>query len=215
MTHAKLVVMLEPEHDTPEAQERRIAELMAPYNENMEVPPYEVDCDCNWLLKRDENDEIERDENGVGIRVYFDHPKDCSDCHGSGKRTSTYNPESRWDWYQVLRTDITRREWHRTPAEGMGYIQHWLDGEYVPTRSDEEIDADTWLSDKEKERLKQLPGITPYAILGVESGWQERGTLGWWGISTDEDDDWDAKYFSIFRHFRDRGYVPVVVDYHI
>jgi len=55
---------------------------LAPYSEHIEVDPYVEDC---WCTGRE------------------DLPEDfeCDDCKGTGKETTTYNPNSKWNWYMT------------------------------------------------------------------------------------------------------------------
>lgn len=114
-----------------------IEEQLAPYDENMEVEEYEIDCSCVGrqaaMYAREETpkrygksidelrdeywemEEGDRPEWEEHIKGYVDleqsieelHPHygepdpGCSECGGTGKTTSKYNPESKWDWYSV------------------------------------------------------------------------------------------------------------------
>jgi hypothetical protein len=56
--------------------ENKVGDLMQPYDENMESEEHEEACSCG-------ND-----------------PK-CGECKGTGIYKSTYNPNSKWDWYSI------------------------------------------------------------------------------------------------------------------
>ena len=86
MTHAIVTVMVEAERCTSdEAIAQRIDELMQPHNENTSVEPYQQDC---WCRNR---------------HVVEGEPSpSCVDCRGTGVETTTYNPESKWDWYTLM-----------------------------------------------------------------------------------------------------------------
>lgn len=73
MSHYTVAVIYDPNETSYE-------ELLAPYNEDITVEPYITDC---WCLNDDEAKE------------------DCSTCDGLGKRATNYNPDSKWDWYQL------------------------------------------------------------------------------------------------------------------
>ena len=34
-------------------------------------------------------------------KLYNKPKEDCEECNGTGKRMTTYNPDSKWDWYQT------------------------------------------------------------------------------------------------------------------
>lgn len=99
MTHSLVTVMVEAEHQASrEAVERRVAELMSMYDENLKVPPYAVECSCRLY----DADWRRRDEPGPAHA-------ECEDCHGSGTHETTYNPQSKWDYY--LPYDDPRGGW--------------------------------------------------------------------------------------------------------
>jgi hypothetical protein len=63
-----------------EPLEEKVAELLAPFDESLEMQPYEVDCYCLKDGKPDES---------------------CSKCHGKGVRMTTCSPNAKWDWWVV------------------------------------------------------------------------------------------------------------------
>ena len=75
--HFLLTVLVEPEHASTESQQHaRVDELMEPYGDLFEVPPYEADC---W---EDEHDD--------------------SCCNGSLTMRTTINPHPTRDWYRFV-----------------------------------------------------------------------------------------------------------------
>jgi len=56
----------------------QVVRLMAPYDENTEVEPYDRPCYC--------------------IKDEVPNP-DCEQCDGKGKYQTSYNPKSKWDYY--------------------------------------------------------------------------------------------------------------------
>ena len=52
-------------------------------------------------------DEFTKDFQAIQDRLMKEHKlynkadEDCEECEGTGTRTSTYNPDSQWDWYQI------------------------------------------------------------------------------------------------------------------
>ncbi|MXW35290.1 MAG: hypothetical protein F4X26_05030 [Chloroflexi bacterium] len=81
--HLMLTVLVEPEHAGSEAKrQERVDQLMEPYGDLFEVPPYEADC---W---EDEHDE------------------EC--CNGTLTVWTTLNPYPTWDWYQFVGPDSPR-----------------------------------------------------------------------------------------------------------
>lgn len=58
--------------------------------------------------------------------------------------------------------------------------------------------------------------ITPFAFLSEEHGWQEQGSMGWWGIVSDEkeSEDWNSQFMSMFESLPDDTPITMV-DCHI
>ena len=57
---------------------KSVEELLAPYDENTQVPEYEKECYC--------------------ATHYIDYK--CDECDGNGVAKTVYNPKSKWDWYE-------------------------------------------------------------------------------------------------------------------
>ena len=87
MTWAYAAVMVEAEITDHNEVYQRIEELIAPYDESMDVPEYLIDCYC---LRQDSNPT-------PGIAV-----SDCGWCNGTGKESTQYNPNSKWDWWHMM-----------------------------------------------------------------------------------------------------------------
>ena len=61
-----------------------IEEIMAPYDENLELPvPMSRPCYCS--------------------KYQLDHKPehDCEECQGTGTATNTRNPRGYWDWFEI------------------------------------------------------------------------------------------------------------------
>jgi hypothetical protein len=69
--------------------------------------------------------------------------------------------------------------------------------------------------------LKNLPlddpeamkDLIPFAIVTPDGKWYEHGSMGWWGIVSDEKDTWKEEALEILKKHRDC--VAIVVDCHI
>jgi hypothetical protein len=81
MTHAIATVFV-PEGKT-------LNEVMAPFDEEMSVEPYERPCWCT--------------EERASIKT-----PDCDECDHTGIETTTYNPHSKWDWFVRADDDDSR-----------------------------------------------------------------------------------------------------------
>lgn len=91
-----------------------IEEQFAPYSEELEVDPYQEDCWCRGSLARKSASETasktwdSKTHHSVWCKLYDevlekDQKPDpvCRECYGTGSRSTTYNPKSKWDWYTV------------------------------------------------------------------------------------------------------------------
>ena len=56
-----------------------------------------LDHDDQWLPEKIERQMRLLEANPEWSKAQ----KSCSDCHGTGKRMTTYNPKSKWDWWVV------------------------------------------------------------------------------------------------------------------
>lgn len=102
---------------------------LAPYNEQLEVEEYEIDCHCGYYKASRSAHEQARDELGFdnfddfwaaarGNELEEKYRKradelleadpnkgepnpECIECDGTGRKMSIYNPKSKWDWYQI------------------------------------------------------------------------------------------------------------------
>lgn len=113
---------------------------------------------------------------------------------------STYNPDSRWDWYSIG-----------------GRWSNWLvvkerneDGSVIETNQADinEIDWDYMI---EHNRI-------PFCFVDVDGEWNEKGEMGWWGMTRNEksQQDWKQQFLNYIKLFsKDEECLITVVDFHI
>ena len=77
MSHFLCLVVL-PEGSNMHHVEGQTSRMLAPYDENLEMPPREEPCWCTVTPAAS-----------------------CSECDGSGVRLSTSNPLAKWDWWAI------------------------------------------------------------------------------------------------------------------
>lgn len=237
MSHYFTVVIL-PE-DTENIHEA-VYRLMAPYDENKQVPEYEAECWCigleatrdarraadeaynfqplrkaYWRLSDKVQEpppwkEFAKEHIEGWNRVYEEtlnaHPRkgmpieSCESCGGTGVAKTTYNPDSKWDWYRIGgRWDGVIRNIHvESQDNGFNFgSQH------------ETLEMNTApISDILKNE------IVPFAIVTPDGKWHEKGTAGWFGMSYDEKEDWSKIAKAIFEQYKD-GHIGVGLDCHI
>lgn len=235
MSHFFTIVIVNPEVEDIESE---VARLLAPYDENIKVEPYETDCWCVgrkaylesckiadkkyqslneiqkkfwnefWTDERKkealENPDIlevaDRKWENFPARCEWErvrehaekeHPlyqkpdPECRDCGGTGKRTTTYNPQAKWDWWVI----------------GGRYNGLVGNGSANPNTAPVSV-----LLEK---------GVIPFAIITPDGKWHERGEMGWFGIVSNEkeEDVWTKEVRSIFEKHQDC--LAVGCDLHI
>jgi hypothetical protein len=212
MSHFLTLVLIEVQGLRPEELRRRprivreqLDRLLAPYDENTEIAPYEDRCHCVGL-EAERAGRIHADQ-AVGTydrqRSLFHAeiaptllPKPgCDECHGAGVRTSTYNPKSKWDWW------VVGGRWH-------GIVRHGVFRE----GGDQESLADN--AAPVSDLKENIPEYI-HAIVTPDGAWHEQGRMGWWGMVRDEkpEDAWRSEAAALLLDHRQA--LAVGCDLHI
>lgn len=111
---------------------------------------------------------------------------------------SNYNPDSKWDWYEVGgRWDgflaLKERDAEGNPkTTNRAYVN--------------EIDWE-WMSEN---------GYPPFCFVDLGGYWHEKGEMGWWGISFNDQpiNEWKQEYEDYVKQL-DPDCLVTVVDFHI
>lgn len=107
---------------------------------------------------------------------------------------STYNPESKWDWYSV------GGRWN-------GFL-HYKGAEPGFAETNEayihELDMDYLLEH------------VPFCFVTEDGEWREKGEMGWWGSVSNEkpEDSWKQQFVDYVKSL-DADCLVTVVDFHI
>lgn len=232
MSHFTIGVIL-PKSITPtmpEAIDSYIQAAMYPFNEGLEVQPYDHTCDCDvWAAKSRAADYADK-VVGIGWRegerrynledpqraewwetkdsYLADHPENrkhdpaCDECHGTGVYKATYNPNSKWDgWVIGGRWDGTLTGNEQSSDNGFNFADkhHTIANNHA------------LLSDL----LKRADPPVLFGYVTPVGEWIERGSMGWWGIVTDEADrdKWKESALKVMQHYADHYIVNL--DCHI
>jgi len=138
--------------------------------------------------------------------LYNKPSADCDDCNGTGFYKSTYNPDSKWDWWVIGgRWDGTIQNNYRSDENGgfnFGSEHHQLKYNTISCK-------DFLKSIKEDESQ------CPYSLVTPKGEWCEKGKMGWWGISSNEKDveKWHETINKILEQYNDC--IAVGCDLHI
>lgn len=181
------------------------------YNENLEVDSYVV------YTKEEAIDEAKRDRvesygkimsllaDGETLPLYLQKIYDqgiCltydeawKECKQWGYKiddnenlTSTYNPDSKWDWYEIG-----------------GRWSGFLVLKNGSRSSEATVDEVDW------ERTN-----IPFCFTDISGNWYEKGEMGWWCVVSNEktEDCWKDIYKSYIKKL-DKNITVTVIDFHI
>jgi hypothetical protein len=124
--------------------EKKVSELLAPYDQQLQVPEYEKVCYCVGSIARHrayeatdkkfgateskEASEFEKETFELDPGKSLPEP-DCQSCAGTGKYKTTYNPNGEWDWWSFGgRWDrAIQNDWSRTHPHSISHT-HELEG---------------------------------------------------------------------------------------
>lgn len=236
MSHFFTVVIVPKMAEKNKTIEQTAQELLKPFYTGIEVEEYNKDCYCIGEIARHDAETKMQKEMGTWdearkrfkgsqkkwekevyeprnkrvqelVRKHFMRGKPdpkCSECKGTGKFKSTFNPKSKWDWWVIGgRWDGTIVNDYKSSEEGFNFGEqhHQLDHNVVRIKE---------LLDK-KGNIK----VVPHAIITPRGKWIEKGSMGWWGISsgTKKEDDWKTIVVEIYKKYKDN--LGVGCDLHI
>ena len=161
---------------------------------------------------------------------------DSDGCSGTGKFMATYNPKSKWDWWQVggrWQGDFDKdydpiqdeRNWEECWVcagtgmrnDALGKEARQKDPEYKCNGCRGEGKKVKYsLAPHNKGNIKPVSEILdycPFAILTPDGEWHEKGEMGWWACVSDEKKDWPEVAAEILK--KHQGCVAVLCDLHI
>ena len=217
-----------------------VDDLLAPYDESIEVAPYinktkQQMIDNAKKIQKEKLEQIEEfkklgksveindymqrildaktDEEFYQSQVWSEYAYDAD-----GNELSTYNPKSKWDWYEVggrwsgmltIKTedgtasaDVARLKDIDFSIDKEQYkrlIRFWevaVDG--LPLNPDENPDDFRTFYKKEyyidRYKNKELyarinASFSTYAVVTPDGEWHEKGEMGWWGMSSETGDE--------------------------
>jgi len=280
MSHfTTLVLVRDYCYDGLDDLKNTVNNMLAPFDENLEVPEYGADCHCiGQVAKRAAIKVAESKVGTLGslresfhkdrpkeeqtdaawkehIKAYVEaekeafenHPmkdkpdptcgfytedylhsghnagerfEDGSGCGGTGKYLSTYNPKSKWDWWQI------GGRWQGALDPDYEYIKDNRNYEICSycngTGDRPDLSPPEWkeechgcnvcfgtgkalkftLAPHMKGNVKPVSEVLdycPFAIVTPDGVWHERGEMGWWGIVTGEEENWPVIAKSILQ----------------
>lgn len=236
--------------------EDKVAKILAPYDETLEVEPYIYKTRAELIRQgKDYKRKIqERIKNEVDY-IISDYEQSYLDAqideefynlehydgvlyNENGDELSTYNPQSKWDWWVIggrwskENNVLQIRDFvlYDTPTDQQieYYKKCWkyLNNEIEVEEPIKEFGYELGMFKKEylKEKYGSLKNLIknkmsnlPYAFVD-ENGWYEQGEMGWFGMddTTKESIDAYTKFAeNYFRDINNQDKYIVFVDCHI
>ncbi len=234
---------------------------MAPYSESIEVTPYisrtkvEIIRDGRKykknLLNRLEQNHTEPNDWEKALlgcatdEDFYEHFIDEDTLTDKeGNELTTYNPDSKWDWYEVggrwsglIKTKsgqcvdsamIKDIDFSPDKKEYEMYKRWWevaIDGEPLK-KGEKKEDFESWYKKeyyldryKDKETYAKLQtSLSTFAVVTPDGKWNEKGSMGWFGTSSetgDESYEWDTHFKERFIDTFPEDTIVTIVDCHI
>lgn len=161
---------------------------------------------------------IEYLENGFPEKLEWDDEQiyqnelkwyDKKDINEDGSINSTYNPKSKWDWYQV------GGRWsgllYALPGEtGERGEKSWTN----ETEKQNNIQYDSLLKNQIDWDREEMKNFRTFAVIDRDGNWSEEGEMGWFGCSTTTDDNWEETFKKIIEDIEEDERITIV-DCHI
>ena len=187
-----------------------IDENLEPYYEGIDIEPYirytkseaieeakiRVSETIEYLEKNEpKNTNINKWKSYKTDEDFYEYAKTWGySIDENGNLLSTYNPNSKWDWYTI-------------GGRWSGYLPAGDTGEYTTDQC--KVSDVNW--DKYFEEKK-----SPYCFVTEDGEWKEQGRMGWWGISTgDLDEEVWHKEFADYLSSVPEDTLVTAVDFHI
>jgi len=198
--------------------------ILAPFNENLAVEPYIDADDPQESLAR------AREYYGANDPSYLEGKTDLEilnvdwsegyvEENGKIVKYSTYNPQSKWDWYHV--GGRWEERYRDRQGESITALRQQAQDNLLAVEVASETEKD-WMGNPITELVLngQSVDYLPYTVIvpnedGTTS-WLSQGDMGWFGISSGDDTEqgWANTILKATEHLTD-GAVVVFVDFHI
>ena len=217
----------------------KLNDILAPYSEELEVAPYiyrtkeqiikeEKNIKERILKDQQEGKEIveylkpyltaNTDEEFYKLGIYDD---DLTDEYGN--ELSTYNPNSKWDWYDIggrWKNSLLTKINNEDTFENNSFAEHifnFKDNKKAP-------DGYKWVNGAKIKDIdfnkmnegKEEPFYT-WALVD-EEGWYEQGKMGWWAThnaTNDSTNEFINKFYEYIKKEENQDKYLIIVDCHI
>lgn len=222
-----------------------VDELLAPYDENIKATPYIEYTKheaIEYVRKHWKGYEDKSDSECYDVIAEDYISEDLTD--EDGNLYSTYNPDSKWDWYQkgggfsgMLRTKDGKKydeayikdlDFSVDQDEYNRALRFWdVVVEHAPLEPGEKNDdfwsfynenyfRDYYVNRENYARIRS--SFLTYAVITPNGVWHSKGNMGWWGCSSETPEEslaWDNTFMERFINHADSDLMITIVDCHI
>lgn len=170
-------------------------------------------------------------------QIYQDAIKGMEDeLNENGDLMSTYNPDSKWDWYTTggRWKGMLVRKGEGKNAKGCdeAFVCE-IDFEAMRRKAEAELQPyekamkDSCMKEEymrerfpsDEEYARRVTAFSTYAVVTPDGKWHAKGSMGWWGMSSEtpkEERAWDLSYYEQFiKPALNNNWYLVIVDCHI
>ena len=215
-------------------EDQDVEEMLAPYSEELKVAPYVIYTRAEAITYAREHYSDCRDMSDAECLEFM---ADGYTTDEQGNIYSTYNPKSKWDWYEVggrwngyLRTKngkvnearISEIDFSPDEEEFKTALRFWdVVIDHAPALPDEKffsIYNEQYYRDFYGDRetfARVRADFTTHAVITPNGFWHERGSMGWFGMSSETPEeglDWYEHYLERFIKDADPALIVTVVD---
>lgn len=224
-------------------KEEDLATFMERYSEHREVEPYISTTKKELLEMGEERIRERRAPSEITTpEEYYNFYTEGEILDEEGNLLSTYNPESRWDYYRVMESytakaikelirnklenyssDIDELVWRvivegredlqgTTLSTGDRFMLFWG----MPSK-EEMIRLYGNLDGYIAHRKKAIASLS-YTVMTPDGEWHEPGTVGWWGTSSasaEDESQWNANFYDRFIKDLPDDTTVMLIDCHI
>ena len=217
-------------------RDQNIEELLAPYNEDIEVEPYVE-------FSRQEAIDYAREHYETDGKTDEECWRMMANGHkfdASGNIYTTYNPQAKWDWWTeggrwddlLRRHGLSERYGEFSARVGdipftpdreayLNAIEFW--NKYIIGNETRPVSFYTKEHYIDRygtmlEYAKACSEFITYAVITPDGVWHSVGDMGWFGISSEsyeEARDWENHYRERFIDTADPDWILTIVDCHI
>lgn len=226
-------------------QNQNIEDLLAPYQENNmgDCPKQHLEfVDRMDELKKLYKKYKEEDQ------TLEDYARECGYEWNKEEQSYGYyeNPNAKWDWYEIggrWNNSLRTKDKKRVNSELIKNIDFSMDKEvynkhirfwelYIEKGYDnltkeekEEIGfvfyKESYFTNRYKtkeEYAEIMASFSTFAVITPDGEWHEKGDMGWFGFSSETDEEsvkWDKSFYNSFIKDTKEDYVITIVDCHI